>query len=125
MTEQQLEGFLKDDLVSLKVPVVEDSDLSGMTKVQMVPGFLPNYSVRVPNNRLTLVERTVVLPVNPYDYGPDPETGQPRWQVQSGVVGGWADVVGVTCREGDVWRLETGGGWQWPIGERPVRPVTR
>jgi hypothetical protein len=75
--------------------------------------------------RLTLVARPVVLPTNPYEYGPDPETGQPRWQVQVGAGStGWCDVSGVTF-QGGVWMLNVVGGWASPIGERAVRPVTR
>jgi hypothetical protein len=121
------ETFLPGDRVSIMATVtsIHEGSQGPLANMKLDGEGRPQLTISRFFSRLTLVERTVVLPVNPYDYGPDPETGQPRWEVQVGAGStGWFYVSGVTCRKG-VWWLHAGTSWSSPMGERPVRPVTR
>jgi hypothetical protein len=119
------ETFLPGDRVSIMATVksIHESG-SGPFATMHLDGARPTRpGIPIFCSRLTLVERPVTLPVNPYDYGPDPETGRPRWEVQVYADGrGWRDVRGVSSRVG-VWHFDVAGGWVSPMGKWPVRPV--
>jgi hypothetical protein len=116
------ETFLQGDRVSIKATVTE-STRPGARLVRIAVDGLREGEVKT--SRLTLVERPVVPPTDPHKYLPDPVTGEPRWQIQSGYSEGWRDVSGITFREGVWWLHAAGTSSSFLMGERAVRPVTR
>jgi hypothetical protein len=113
--------FKPGDRISIEGTVKEVG--VGVTVNIVLDGIWTKNAVHA--RRLTLVERPVVLPVNPYEYGPDPETGQARWEVQVNDDGWWYNVSAVGFRGGK-WHLHhdiLSGSCL--IGARPVRPVAR